>query len=93
MLQMENAGVLMPNGGSLEAGMGMAMRLIVAESRVAQRGLALLYPEDKVVCVGDALHGIRVTEIVVKTFIPKTPHKREQEAQWWEHARCRVEPQ
>ncbi len=68
------------------------MKLLVAESRDHQQNLALLFPEDKVVCVGDALHGIQVTEIVVKAFIPKTPHKREQELLWWEHARCRVKP-
>jgi len=68
------------------------MRLVVCSTRDQQSILAREYPDDKVVCVGDALHGIQVTEIVVEAFIPKTPHKREQELEWWEHARCRVEP-
>ena len=71
------------------------MRLVVCSTRDQQSITARKYPDDKVVCVGDALHGIRVTEIVVESFIPKTPHKWEQgrfESLWWEHARCRVEP-
>jgi len=67
------------------------MRLIVAESRVAQRSLALLHPKDHVVCVGDPLHGIQVTEIVDRSHSMWT--FTEQTAQWWEQAQCRIKPQ
>ena len=65
------------------------MRLIVAASRDHQRNLARKHPEDKVVCVGDALYGYRVSEIVDET---DQLWKLAGENDWWIHAECRVTP-
>lgn len=67
------------------------MRLIVASTRVQQQNLQRQHPDDLVKCVGDALYGYRVSEIVDET-IPEHELTRfnPRVEQWWERARCRV---
>lgn len=49
--------------------------------------------DDFVVVAGDALYGLRVTEIIDLTADADTPQFRgEREKKWWEHAQCRVKP-
>ncbi len=67
------------------------MRLIVCDTRHQAHNLAIQYPDDKVVVVGDRLSGIRVNEIVDETHMPPWL-STERTDQWWEYAQCRVAP-
>ena len=69
------------------------MRLIVCSTRAQVHNLKAEYPDDKLVVVGEALHALRVTGIVDRTFHHPTGSRREFEDKWWEHAQCRLEPQ
>lgn len=68
------------------------MRLIVASTRDQARNLQRQYPEDKVAVVGDALYGIKVTEIVDETDPSLYRNKLEWLARWWDYAATRVVP-
>ncbi len=71
------------------------MRLIVASRRSQAMALRKKYPNDKVVLVGDALYGYRVTEIINMTSFQfgLSATQKERVKQWWDYAQCRVLPQ
>ena len=69
------------------------MRLIVCSTRDQQRSWQQAKPDDKVIVVGDPTYGLRVSEIIDRTF--KKAHskaEKEREEKWWAFVQCRVGP-
>ncbi len=70
-------------------------RLIVCDTRDQRDFLARYeWPNDHVVVWGDALHALRVSEIIDRRNPDVSPKGAEGERyrQWWDQAQCRIGP-
>ncbi len=70
------------------------MRLIVCSTRDQQRNQKRANPDDKVIVLGDPTYGLRVSEIIDRTFKKGARGKaeKEREEKWWALVQCRVGP-
>ena len=69
-------------------------RLVVCDTRAQQQHFEREYPDDYVVVAGEALYGLRVSEIIDLRNPDIAPMGSEGERyrEWWDHAQCRVFP-
>jgi len=67
--------------------------MIVVSTEAQMRNLRRQYPSDEIVLIGtNRIQGLRVSEIVDRTFMLVTQAQRDEVAEWWEAARQCVVP-